>query len=116
MRNQTKARSVFQSTKTAVSATVDIAVASAELIGSVATIGKDIVVNNLTAMKLSTIRDNNIENVAECDECFDVCDERLNTLEAADTSALTPRQAKRLAQRLNMWDHVSRTIEDTVKL
>jgi 3-methyladenine DNA glycosylase AlkD len=117
MRNQTnKSRSVFQSTKTAVSASVDIVVASAELVGSVATIGKDIVTNNLRAMHLSTIRDNNIENAVEVDECLDVCDERLTELEAVPTKGLTERQAKRLAQRLNMWDHVSHTIEATVKL
>ena len=94
MSNQTKSRSMFQSAKLAMSSTVGITVATAELISGVAIIGKDIVVNNLTAMKYSTYRDNSAENVEEVKESLEDVLPQLDVLDAVDVSKLTPRQLR----------------------
>jgi hypothetical protein len=116
MRSNNKTRSVFQSTKSAVSAGVDIAVATAELISGVALIGKDIVVNNMTAMKYSTYRDNSAENSIEVKESLEDVLPQLDILDAVDVKKLTPRQLRAhniLAMTLEC--HMD-CIENTAKL
>lgn len=112
----TKQRTVFQSTKSVLSSTADIVVATAGTTAEVVNLGRDIISNNLSAMRVATIRDNHIENSTEVDESLDICDSELDTLELALTNKdLTTRQKARLQLRVKMWEETVKVIESTTK-
>jgi hypothetical protein len=116
MRTNNKTRSVFQSTKSALSATTDIAVATAELLNEIALTGKDIVVNNMTAMKYSTYRDNSFENSVEVKESLEDVLPQLDLLDAVDVSKLSVRQLRaHNILALTLECHMN-CIEQTAKL
>ena len=116
MTRTTKQRTVFQSTKQVFSSATDIVVATAGTTAEIVNLGRDIISNNLSAMRVATIRDNHIENSAEVDEAFVVVDNELNQLEVqlADKS-LTPRQKKRIQMRIDMWERTADIVASTSK-
>ena len=112
----TKQRTVFQSTKQVFSSATDIVVATAGTTAEVVNLGRDIISNNLSAMRVATVRDNHIENSTEVDESLDVCDSELDALELALTNKnLTTRQKARLNLRIKMWEETVKIIETTTK-
>ena len=112
----TKQRTVFQSTKQVFSSATDIVVATAGTTAEIVNLGRDIISNNLSAMRVATIRDNHIENSGEISEALTVCDAELDALEASLTNkALTARQKARINLRIRMWEETAAIIETTVK-
>lgn len=111
-----KTKTVFQSAKQVISSSADIIVATAETTASVVILGRDIVSNNLSAMRVSTIRDNHIENSGEISEALTVCDTQLDQLELAlANKALTARQKARIQLRISMWEDTVSVISATTK-
>lgn len=116
MTRTTKQRTVFQSTKQVFSSATDIVVATAGTTAEVVNLGRDIISNNLSAMRVATIRDNHIENSTEIDESLDVCDAELDNLETLlANKELTARQKARLQLRIKMWEETVKVIEATTK-
>lgn len=111
-----KPRTIFQSTKAVLSSTVDVAVTTAVTASDIVRVGGATIASNLKLMHLDTVRENNIENAESIDSALDVVDSTLDQLESIQIDGLSPRQAKRLELRLQMWDHVSRVIESTKTL
>lgn len=116
MTRTTKQRTVFQSTKQVFSSATDIVVVSAETTAEVVGLGSKIFSNNLKAVLATAIRDNSTENSEEVDESLDVCDARLDNLDAllAD-KGLTARQKARLQMRIQMWEETAKVVEATSK-
>ena len=116
MTRTTKQRTVFQSTKQVFSSATDIVVATAGTTAEVVNLGRDIISNNLSAMRVATVRDNVIENSTEVDESLNIVDSELDALEALLANKdLTSRQKARLQLRIKMWEETASTIEATTK-
>jgi hypothetical protein len=112
----TKQRTVFQSTKQVLSSATDIIVATTSTASAVVELGRDIISNNLSAMRVATLRDNHIENSVEVDESLNVCDSELDALEVLLTNKdLTPRQKARIQLRIRMWEETVAVISTTTK-
>jgi len=112
-----KTRTIFQSTKSVLSASADIIVTTATTTASAVEIGGSIIAHNMAAMRVAAVRDNVVENSQEVEESLEICDQRLDQLEAQLLDkALTPRQKKRLQLRIQMWEATTLTVEGTAKL
>jgi len=116
MRNTNNNRSVLQSIKIGISSTVQVVGVVAEFAVETLTIGKETVVVGMKSTHASTVREENLNNIVECEDAFDVCDERLTELEAVSTEGLTPGQIKRLKQKTALWEGYATIVESTTKL
>jgi len=116
MRTTNNNRSVLQSFKVGISSTVQVVGVIAEFAVETLTIGKETVVVGMKSTHATTVRDENLNNITECEEAFDVCDERLTALEAVSHEGLTAGQIKRLAQKAALWEGYAVIVEGTTKL
>ena len=111
-----KQRTVFQSTKQVLSSVTDILVAGSSTTSEVVELGRSIISNNMSAMRVATIRDNHVENAQEVSESLSIVDSELDALELAlADKSLTARQKKRIQLRIEMWESVASTVEATTK-
>ena len=114
MLKTTKQRTVFQSTKSVLSSTADIVVASASTASEVVEKSRNIISNNMSAMYMATVRDNHVENSQEVSESLNIVDAELDALELAlSDKSLTARQKKRIQMRIEMWEKTASVVEAT---
>ena len=101
-----KQRTLFQSTKLFVNMTTDVAV-----------IGGSIALDKMKAIKASGVREDAVENATEVEENLDICDSRLDSLEARlAEKGLSPRRKQRILRTIAVWEATATTVEGTVKL
>lgn len=117
MYNQSRTKTLFESTKTVVNSVADIFVTGTTTGKEIVQVGGKTVSSNLKAMYASTVRVNSIDNSMEVSESFDVTDNELDKLEEQlKDNSLTTRQKERIQDRIDMWEETARVVKTTSKL